>query len=55
MDTMGLLAVYRKYRCHLYGRPSMDLKIKVPMLKYEVVETLLYGCTSWDSLKDHYK
>ena len=46
---------FRRYRRELYDRPSARLKLKVQMLKAEVVETLLYGCVTWTALILHYK
>ena len=35
---------FRKYSLELYDRPSAPLEIKIRMLKYEVLETMMYGC-----------
>ena len=45
----------------IYCRPSVRLRLKVRMLKAEVLETLLYGCITWSKAsydrlrKAHYR
>ena len=38
----------------LYDRPGVRLRLKVRLLKAEVVETLLYGCMTWSPNKPDY-
>ena len=38
----------------IYDRPSVRLRLKVRMLKAEVLETLLYGCVTWSPSKADY-
>ena len=38
----------------IYDRPSVRLRLKVWMLKAEVLETLLYGCVTWSPSKADY-
>ena len=38
---------FRKYTLELYDRPSAPLKLKIRMLRAEVLETMLYGCVTW--------
>ena len=35
----------------IYVRPSVRFRLKVRMLKAEVLETLLYGCVTWSPSK----
>ena len=37
-------ACFGRYKMETYDRPSVHLRLKVRMLKAEVLETLLYGC-----------
>ena len=37
-------AGFGRYKMEIYDRPSVRFCLKVPMLKAEVMETLLYGC-----------
>ena len=37
-------AYFGRYEMEIYDRPSVRLRLKVRMLKAEVLETLLYGC-----------
>ena len=38
----------------IYDRPGVRIRLKVRLLKAEVVETLLYGCMTWSPTKpDH--
>ena len=38
---------FRKYTLELYGRLSAPLKLKIQLLRAEVLETILYGCVTW--------
>ena len=38
---------FRKYTLELYNRPSAPVKLKIRMLRAEVLETRLYGCVTW--------
>ena len=38
----------------IYDRPSVRIRLKVRMLKAEVLETLLYGCVTWSPSKANY-
>ena len=38
----------------IYDRPGVRLRLKVRLLKAEVVETLLYGCITWSPKKPDY-
>ena len=38
---------FRKYTLELYHRPSAPLKLKIRMLRVEVLETMLYGYVTW--------
>ena len=38
----------------IYDRPGVRLRLKVRLLKAEVVETLLYGCMTWSPKKPDY-
>ena len=38
---------FRKYTLKLYDRPSAPLKLKLRMLRAEVLETMLYGWVTW--------
>ena len=42
---------FKRYKRELYGRPKASL---LPMVRYEVVEALLYRCATWTPLKGHY-
>ena len=45
---------FRKYTLELYDRPSAPLELKIRMLKAEVLETMLYGCVTWNPRACHY-
>ena len=45
---------FRKYTLELYDRPSAPLKLKIRMLRAEVLETMLYGCVKWSPRACHY-
>ena len=44
---------FRKYTLELYDRPSAPLKLKIRMLRAEVLETMLYGCVTWSPRACH--
>ena len=45
----------KRYKRELYDRPKASLlPLKARMVRSEVVEALLYGCTTWTPLKGHY-
>ena len=45
---------FRKYTLELYDRPSAPLELNTRMLRAEVLETMLYGCTTWSPRAYHY-
>ena len=45
---------FRKYTLELNDRPSAPLELKIPMLRAEVLETMLYGCVTWSPRACHY-
>ena len=46
---------FKRYKRELYDRPKASLlPLKVWMVRYAVVEALLYGCATWTPLKGHY-
>ena len=45
---------FRKYTLELYDRPSALLKLKIRVLRAEVLETMLYGCFAWSPRACHY-
>ena len=45
---------FRKYTFELYDRPSAPLELKLRMLRAEVLETMLYGCVTWNPRACHY-
>jgi len=47
-------ACFGRYKMEIYDRPSVRLRLKVRMLKAEVLETLLYGCVTWSPSKADY-
>ena len=44
-------ACFGRYKMEIYDRPGVRLRLKVRMLKAEVIETLLYGCVTWSPSK----
>ena len=40
-------AYFHRYKMEIYYRPCVRLRLKVRLLKAEVVETLLYRCMTW--------
>ena len=47
-------ACFQRYKMEVYDRPGVRLRLKVRLLKAEVVETLLYGCMAWSPNKPDY-
>ena len=45
---------FRKYTLELYDRPSAPLELKIRMLRTKVLETILYGCVTWNPRACHY-
>ena len=39
---------FRKYTLELYDRPNAPLELKFRMLRAEVLETMMYGCVTWN-------
>ena len=44
---------FRRYGLPLYDQPTAPLRLKVRMLKAEVMETMLYGCITWSPTVAH--
>ena len=47
-------ACFGRYKIEIYDRPSVRLRLKVRMLRAEVLETLRYGCVTWSPSKADY-
>ena len=47
-------ACFRRFGPELYDRTSAPLRLKIRMLKAEVIETLLYGCVTWTLCAKHF-
>ena len=47
-------ACFQRYKMEVYDHPGMRLRLKVRLLKAEVVETLLYGCMTCSPNKPDY-
>ena len=47
-------ACFQRCKIEIYDRPGGRLRLKVRMLKAEVVETLLYDCMTWSPKKPDY-
>ena len=47
-------ACFQRYKMEIYDRPGVRLRLNVRLLKAEVIETLLYGCTTWSPNKPDY-
>ena len=45
---------FRKYTLELHDRPSAPLELKIRMLRAEILETMLYGCVTWNPRACHY-
>ena len=48
------LACFQRYKMEICDRPGVRLRLKVRLLKAEVVETLLHGCMTWSPNKPDY-
>ena len=44
----------RRYPRELYDQPKVALSLKTRMVKAEVIEALLYGCSTWTLRQEHY-
>ena len=44
----------QRYKMEIYDRPSVRLRLKVRLLRAEVIETLLYGCMTRSPNKSDY-
>ena len=44
---------FRRYSLPLYDQPTPSLRLKVRMLKAEVMETMLYACVTWSPTVVH--
>ena len=44
----------RRYSRELYGQPKVALSLKTRMVRAKVIETLLYGCSTWTLRQNHY-
>ena len=47
-------ACLQRYKMEIYDRPGVRLRLKVRLLKAEVVEILLFGCMTWSPNKPDY-
>ena len=47
-------ACFQWYKMEIYYRPGVRLRLKVRLLKAEVIETLLYDCMTWSPNKPDY-
>ena len=47
-------ACFQRYKMEMYDRPCVRLRLKVRLLKSEVVETLRLGCMTWSPKKPDY-
>ena len=45
---------FRKYTLEPYDRPSALLELKTQMIRAELLETMLYGCITWNPRARHY-
>ena len=45
---------FQQYKMEIYDRPGVRLRLKVRLLKAEVIEKLLYGCMAWSTNKPDY-
>ena len=45
---------FRKYTLELYDRSSAPFKLKIQMLRADILETVLYGCIAWSPRAWHY-
>ena len=44
----------RRYLWELSDQPKVALSLKTRMVKAEAIEALLYGCSTWTLLQEHY-
>ena len=44
-------ACFGRYKMETYDRPCVRVRLKVWILKADVLETLLYGCVPWSPCK----
>ena len=47
-------ARFQRYKMEIYDRPGERLRLKVRLLKAEVIERLFYGCMTWSPNKPDY-
>ena len=47
-------ACFQRYKMEIYDRPSVRLRLKLRLLKADVIETLLYDCMTWSPNKSDY-
>ena len=47
-------ACLQRYKMEIYGRPSVRVRLKVRLLKTELIERLRYGCMTWSPNKSDY-
>ena len=47
-------ACFQRYKMEIYDRPGVSLRLKVRLLKAEVIESLFYGCMTWSPNKPDY-
>ena len=47
-------ACFQRYKMEIYDRSRLRLRLKVRLLKAEVVDTLLNGCMTWSPKKPDY-
>ena len=47
-------ACFQRYKVEIYDRPGVRSPLKVRLLKYEVVKTLLFVCMTWSPKKPDY-
>ena len=47
-------ACFQRYKMEIYDRQGVRLRLKVQLLRAEVVETLRYGCMTWSTNKPDY-
>ena len=48
-------ACIRRLSRELFDQPRAPWKLKVPLLRAETMEALLYGCMAWAPRQDHYR
>ena len=47
-------ACFQRYKMEIYDHPGVRLRLKVRLLKAEVVKMLIYGCMTWSPRKSDY-